>query len=92
MSLVLHAGVHFHVLMVDLVLSHSQVYDATDFTMLCAESAAEGEWWTGGAFLSMDRCAVFSSEGRAHLYILPPKYAMRWLSALKNWRTGAMEH
>ena len=87
----MHASVSVFMLIVDVVLSRScaQVYDATDFTMLCAESAAEGECWTGGAFLSMDRCAVFSSEGRAHLYILPPKYAMRWFSAPKNWRTGA---
>ncbi len=51
-----------------------QIYDAGDFSLLCSESARRGERWMGGEFISMDRVAVWSSEGRGYLYKLPTKW------------------
>ncbi|KAH9504952.1 WD repeat-containing protein 7, partial [Bulinus truncatus] len=48
-----------------------QIYDASDFTLLCSESNRRGERWTGGNFLSVDRVIVWSNEGRGYLYKLP---------------------
>ncbi|XP_070197340.1 WD repeat-containing protein 7-like isoform X2 [Littorina saxatilis] len=48
-----------------------QIYDASDFTLLCSESNRCGERWAGGHFLSVDRVVVWSTEGRGYLYKLP---------------------
>lgn len=48
-----------------------QIYDASDFTLLCSESNRRGERWTGGDFLSVDKVIVWSNEGRGYLYKLP---------------------
>ena len=50
-----------------------QIYDASDFTLLCSESNRCGERWAGGDFLSVDRVVVWSTEGRGYLYKLPTK-------------------
>ncbi|GFR73165.1 WD repeat-containing protein 7 [Elysia marginata] len=50
-----------------------QIYDASDFTLLCSESNRRGERWTGGDFLSVDKVIVWSNEGRGYLYKLPTK-------------------
>ncbi|KAL8590241.1 hypothetical protein ACOMHN_006358 [Nucella lapillus] len=48
-----------------------QIYDASDFTLLCSESNRCRERWAGGHFLSIDRVIVWSTEGRGYLYKLP---------------------
>ena len=49
-----------------------QIYDASDFSLLCA--SAEGrEAWRRGEFLSADRVIVWADSGRAYIYRLPPK-------------------
>ncbi|BFZ12796.1 hypothetical protein BsWGS_15834 [Bradybaena similaris] len=48
-----------------------QIYDASDFTLLCSESNRRGERWMGGDFLGVDRVIVWSNEGRGYLYKLP---------------------
>lgn len=53
--------------------SASQIYDASDFTLLCSESNRRGERWTGGDFIGVDRVIVWSNEGRGYLYKLPTK-------------------
>ena len=54
-------------------ISLQQIYDASDFTLLCSESNRRGERWTGGDFLSVDKVIVWSNEGRGYLYKLPTK-------------------
>ncbi|KAK6177982.1 hypothetical protein SNE40_012831 [Patella caerulea] len=48
-----------------------QIYDASDFTLLCSESNRVGERWCGGDFISVDRVIVWSNEGKGYLYKLP---------------------
>ena len=47
------------------------IYDAGDFTCLLTVDCARGERWIGGEFISAERVAVWSDDGRAYLYRMP---------------------
>ena len=47
------------------------IYDAGDFTCLLKVDCARGERWIGGEFISAERVAVWSDDGRAYLYRMP---------------------
>ena len=47
------------------------IYDAGDFTCLLTVDCARGERWLGGEFISAERVAVWSDDGRAYLYRMP---------------------
>ncbi|XP_035824202.1 WD repeat-containing protein 7 isoform X4 [Aplysia californica] len=64
-----------------------QIYDASDFTLLCSESNRRGERWTGGDFLSVDRVIVWSNEGRGYLYKLPTKLLKLPSLTKRTWLT-----
>ena len=51
-----------------------QIFDSTDFSLLCSESSSFGERWVGGDFLAVDKVVVWSDKGRGYLYVLPSKY------------------
>ncbi|XP_037094833.1 WD repeat-containing protein 7-like [Pollicipes pollicipes] len=57
-----------------LVVSSSmwQIYDASDFSVLCSSSGDEGERWQRGEFLTADRVIVWADSGHAFIYRLPP--------------------
>ncbi|XP_026686269.1 WD repeat-containing protein 7, partial [Diaphorina citri] len=48
-----------------------QIYDASDFSVLCTVISHRGERWLGGEFLALDRILVWTDEGKAYLYKLP---------------------
>ncbi|XP_037068821.1 WD repeat-containing protein 7-like [Pollicipes pollicipes] len=50
-----------------------QIYDASDFSVLCSSSGDEGERWQRGEFLTADRVIVWADSGHAFIYRLPPK-------------------
>ena len=47
------------------------IYDAGDFTCLLSVDCARGERWVGGEFISAERIAVWSDDGKAYLYKMP---------------------
>lgn len=50
-----------------------QIYDATDFVMLCSGEADPNEHWTGGNFITRDQVLVWTDTGKAHLYQVTTK-------------------
>jgi hypothetical protein len=55
------------------VYYYFQIYDASDFSVLCTVISHRGERWLGGEFLALDRILVWTDEGKAYLYKLPSK-------------------
>ena len=50
------------------------IYDAGDFTCLLSVDCARGERWVGGEFISAERVAIWSDEGKAYLYRMPTNF------------------
>ncbi|XP_012268313.2 WD repeat-containing protein 7 isoform X11 [Athalia rosae] len=48
-----------------------QIFDASDFSVLCSVTAPRGERWMAGDFLAPDRVVLWSDEGHGYLYKLP---------------------
>ena len=49
------------------------IYDAGDFScLLSVKCPTRGERLVGGEFISADRICVWSDEGKAYLYSMPP--------------------
>ncbi|XP_078738105.1 WD repeat-containing protein 7-like isoform X1 [Lampetra fluviatilis] len=48
------------------------VFDAGDFSVLCSVCSEKGERWSGGKFLTADSVIIWTEEGAASVYCLPP--------------------
>lgn len=50
-----------------------QIFDASDFSLLCSVQSSLGQRWSGGDFISADRVIIWTDTGRAFIYQLPTK-------------------
>ncbi|XP_076178195.1 WD repeat-containing protein Rbcn-3B isoform X2 [Ptiloglossa arizonensis] len=71
-----------------------QIYDASDFSFLCSNSAPYGERWMAGDFLAADRVILWSDKGHGYLYKLPAKVLVHLDSSVadnKSFHTACAE-